>query len=136
MSLSVVCRIIWGGPQDVCRGCPRDVGRRRPLALHIGLYGYVLRRSVQDVHGMSVGDALGVTYRTVLGRPLDVTFSRPQDVSSGRLLALHRGSYGDVHKTSFAGFLRTSSGRNFAEWDQLLLHYLVYLNQLQQFLIF
>ena len=107
-SFGVTYSTIWVRPQEVGIGRSWDVGRERPW------------RYIEDR----------------IGAPLEVTFSHPQDVSSGRLLALHRRSYGDVHKTSFASFLRTSSGRNFAEWDQLLLYYLVHLNQLQQFLIF
>ena len=80
--------------------------------------------SAGDVLKALVGTSLGVTYRKIWGRPHDVTLrhpqdvifqllqdggrGRPQDVDRGRPLALHRGPYGDV--------LRTSSGRNFADW--------------------
>ena len=46
----------------------------------------------------------------------DVIFQRPKIVGRGCPLALHRRPYGDVHKTSLGEVLRTSSGRNFAEW--------------------
>ena len=49
---------------------------------------------------------------------------RPKDVPL-RMgpLVLHIGPYGDVLRTSerFSGVLRTSSGRNFAEWDNFQL---------------
>ena len=44
----------------------------------------------------------------------------PQDVSMGRPKVLHRGPYGNVLTTSFWDILRTSSGRNFTEWEATL----------------
>ena len=49
----------------------------------------------------------------ILQRPKEVGRGRPHDVDMRRPLALRRGPYGDV--------LRTYLGRNFAEWDVLML---------------
>ena len=94
-----------GRPRDVCRRRPQDVCRGRPLELHIGHYGDVLRTLHWDflrtsyfiVQRASVKDVL----RTLAG---DVPWRYIED---------HMG-------TSIGRLLGTSSGRNFAEWVDLI----------------
>lgn len=84
-------------------------GRRQETSFGVtySTIGYVLRRSVQDVHGMSVGNALSVTYRTVLGHPWKLHFHilrTPAVDVSWRYIEDHMG-------TSIRHLLQASSGR-------------------------
>ena len=76
------------------------------------------------LHGITCKTKKGCLQDGALGRARDVIFQRPedfgrghpQDVSRERPLALHRVPIGDVHGSSSGEVLRTSFGRNFAEW--------------------
>ena len=89
-----------GGPHNVGRSFPQDVGRVRPIALHIGQYGdvlrtlhwvilrtshfnvlrtsveNVLRESVQDIPWRYIEDHI----ETFIGRFLGKFSGRPRDV--------------------------------------------------------
>ena len=65
-------------------GLPQEVDRMCPLALHVGRYGEILRRSVGDVHKTKVGKSLGVTYRTIWGRTRDLGWGRPNGLGRER----------------------------------------------------
>ena len=90
-----------GRRDRVCRGRPQDVGRGRPLVLHIGQYG--------DVLGALLWDVLGTPYFNVLRMLVeDVLRTSVGDVS-WRYIEDHMG-------TSVGLLFGKSSGRNFAEW--------------------
>ena len=85
-----------GRRHKVCRRRPQDVGGGRPLVLHIGQYGDVLRTLLWDV--------LGTPYFNVLRMLVEDLL---MDVGTGLLLALHRGPYGNVRRTSSREVLGT-----------------------------
>ena len=103
-SLGVTGQTIQGHCCNVCRKRPQDVGKGRPLALHIGhywddlrtLYWDVLRASYFNVQRISVEDVL----RMLAG---DVPWRYIEDL------------LGTI--SPFGEVLRTSLGRNFAQWE-------------------
>ena len=75
---------------NVCRRHPQDVGRGRPMALHMYGYGDVpyvwVRGRPQDV-------TLECLQDVIFQCPKDVGRELPQDAGRGRRLALNRGPY-------------------------------------------
>ena len=77
MSLGVKYQPVLGRPHNVCRRCPEDVGRGRPIALHVGRYGCrevvralhldALRTSVGDIPWRYIEDRTGTSIRRLLG---------------------------------------------------------------------
>ena len=92
MSLGVTYIPIWGRPQEVGRKHPGDVGRGRPLVLHIGPYEDLPWTLYFYVLGMSVVDVLGKSARDVPRHYIE-----------------------DYMGTSRGRLSKTSSGRNFSE---------------------
>ena len=87
-SLGVTGQTIQGHCCNVCRKRPLDVGKGRPLALHIGHYWDDLRTLYWDVLRASYFNVHRATQRTFWERI---------------------SPFGEV--------LRTSLGRNFAQWE-------------------
>ena len=80
------------------------------MALHVGRYGEILRRSVGDVHKTKVGKSLGVTYRTIWGRTRDLGWGRPNGLGRERSWSLHVGPYRDVSRILNFGVLNVRVG--------------------------
>ena len=96
---------------NLCRRRPQDVGRGRPMVLHIGQNGgflktvhwdvlrtsdfNILKMLVEDALRTLAGTSLGIIQRTMWGRPQDIFWGRSQDVlvtyfcQVGRFLATH-----------------------------------------------
>ena len=79
-----------GTSSYVCRRRPQDVGRGRPLALHIGQYGDVLRTLHWDVLRMSYFSLLRASVedllRTLVGDVINRYVMDHMGMSIGRLL--------------------------------------------------
>ena len=88
---------MWGRPRNVCGRHSQDVDRGRPSALHIRYYGDILRTLQWD------------TFRTLYFEVQRTYVEDDRDVP-WKYIEAHMG-------TSIGPILRTSSERNFAEWD-------------------
>ena len=111
--VGVTYRAMWERLPDVGRRRPRDVGRGRPLALHIGPYGDVPWTLHFHVLGTSVRDVLRTSVRYVLGTLTgDVLRTLAGDIP-WRYIEDHMG-------TSTGRLSGMFSGHNFAEWDIFL----------------